>query len=133
MKTYWDSSALVAATLDGDIRARLTVGSRDAVTRAHSLAEVFSTLTGSRLGFRVEADDAVMVIDDLLEDLDVVEVSTNEVMDALRAARSKGVRGGQVHDYLHAVAARKENCDVLVTLNRSDFEGLFDDLTIEGL
>ncbi|NNM28354.1 MAG: PIN domain-containing protein [Akkermansiaceae bacterium] len=129
MRTYWDSSALVAATIEGEIRDRLDT--TDAFTRTHALAEVFSTLTGSRLGFRVDADDAALVVRDLLGAVEVVEISPPEVMEALDEARSRGVRSGQVHDYLHAVAARKAKCDTLLTLNISDFEGLFDELVLE--
>ncbi len=129
MNAYWDGSALVAATLDRAVRDQLVASG--AVTRTHSLAEVFSTLTGSRLGFRVDADDAVRVIRDLLREIEVVELSAAEVMDALAEARSRGVRGGRVHDFLHAVAARKTNCASVVTLNQSDFEGLFKELIIK--
>ena len=50
MKVYWDSSALVAATMEVEVRQRLL--EPDQFSRKHALAEVFSTLTGSRLGFR---------------------------------------------------------------------------------
>jgi len=128
VREYWDSSALVAATLDPKIRRRL--GDGTAVTRTHALAEVFSTLTGSRLGFRVDADDATAVIRDLLKEVELIDLSVDEVMAALAEARTRGVRGGQVHDYLHAVAARQAQCEVLITLNQADFKGLFDDLRI---
>ena len=117
MKVYWDSSALVAATLDVKVRRRLTAS--DAVTRTHALAEVFSTLTGSRLGFRVDADDATEVIRDLISEIKMMERSVAQTLAALSEARARGVRGGQVHDYLHAVAARKANCTSLMTLNNA--------------
>ncbi len=129
MRTYWDSSALVAATLDARIRRRLEEA--EAVTRSHALSEVFSTLTGSRLGFRVDADDVVALLRDLLEDLRLVDLSPADIMEALAEARSRGVRGGQVHDYLHAVTARSAGCEVVLTLNEADFAGLFDELRVE--
>ena len=116
--------------MDGKVRDRFA--GREAFTRTHALAEVFSTLTGSRLGFRNDPDDAALVIRDLLGGLEVVELSALEVMDALGAARSRGVRGGQVHEYLHAVASRKANCETVFTLKVSDFEGLFSGLRIES-
>jgi predicted nucleic acid-binding protein len=121
---------LVAATLDEKVRVRL--GSQPAVTRTHSLAEVFSTLTGSRLGFRVDLEDAARVIRDLLTELELVELTPTQVMEALSAARACGVRGGRVHDYLHAVTAKTATCALLLTLNGSDFHGLVPDLPIEA-
>jgi predicted nucleic acid-binding protein len=42
----------------------------------------------------------------------------------LKEARKKGVRGGRVHDYLHAVAAEKSGSRKLLTLDRNDFNDL---------
>ncbi len=129
MKIYWDSSALVAATMERRLRDRLT--GEGGVTRVHSLTEVFSTLTGSRLGFRVDAADAALVVRELAECVDLVEVSSSDVLQALDEARSLGVRGGRVHDYLHAVAARLAECTTLLTLNTGDFDGLGGNLNIQ--
>jgi predicted nucleic acid-binding protein len=122
MKAYWDASALVEATSDAALRGRLR--SERGVTRTHSLAEAFSALTGGRLGIRLDADAAARVLDNLCADLDFVDVSAQEVLSALRRARKLGVRGGRVHDYLHAVAADKSGLHELLTLDRNDFAGL---------
>lgn len=114
--------------MEDTVRDRLAAS--EACTRTHAFAEVFSTLTGSRLGFRVDADDAAEVIRELSDEVEIVEISAHDILGALGEARSRGVRGGQVHDYLHAVAARRAGCKRLVTLNGSDFEGIFEDLTI---
>lgn len=122
MRVYWDSSALVVAVLDGGVRKRLS--GDDSWARVHVLAEVFSTLTGGRLGFRVDAADAAAVIDEMRGSLKFVELSDDDVMAALRDARRLGVRGGRVHDYLHAMAAKAAGCGALRTLNTGDFVGL---------
>jgi predicted nucleic acid-binding protein len=118
---YWDSSALVEATLREDVRERLHT--EGGIARTHALAEIFSTLTGGRLGFQAEADAAARTIEQLAQDLKFVELSSAEVLDALKKARAKGVRGGRVHDFLHAVAADKQ-AGHLLTSDRNDFEGL---------
>ena len=123
MRVYWDSSALVVATMDPKVRQRLL--EPDQFTRSHTLAEVFSTLTGGRLGFRVDATDAAAVVSQLGDSLQFVELEVQEIVSALNSARDLGVRGGRVHDFLHAVAASKAECQVLKTLNTADFQGLF--------
>jgi predicted nucleic acid-binding protein len=128
MSTYWDSSALVAALHDEKLRERLS--SKNNLTRAHAFAEVFSTLTGGRLGIRYKPEEAASMIDSLREDLDVVEISTEQTMEALYSAYKKGVRGGRVHDYLHAVAASTAGAKTLITLNAKDFKGLIEGLKI---
>jgi predicted nucleic acid-binding protein len=128
MRGYWDSSALVVACQDGSVRDRLD--RERGVTRVHAFAEVFSTLTGGRLGYRVDSGDAATLIGEIRASLEVVELDVDEVQAALRRAKSKGIRGGRVHDYLHAVVATKSKCDRVWTLNVSDFAGLFDGLKI---
>jgi len=123
VNVYWDSSALVAATMDASVRQRL--GQAGQFSRAHSLSEVFSTLTGSRLGFRVDPADAAEIVHELSGMLTFVELNIAEIVAALRTAKQLGVRGGRVHDFLHSVAAKKAGCQLLRTLNTTDFEGLF--------
>lgn len=124
MRRYWDTSGLVEALHDESFRLKITRES--AVTRSHSFSEVFSTLTGGRLGFRYAPDDAAEIISSLAKDLEVVDLSLEESLAALSQAGGVGVRGGRVHDFLHAQAARKAGVQKLVTLNRNDFVGLLD-------
>lgn len=122
MRRYWDASGLVEALHDESVRLKITKES--AVTRSHSLSEVFSTLTGGCLGIRYSPDDAAEMITSLAKDLEVVDLSFDESLAALSQAGKVGVRGGRVHDFLHAEAARKAAIEQLVTLNKSDFDGL---------
>lgn len=123
MNVYWDSSALVAATIDGSVRRRLKQPGQ--WTRSHTFAEVFSTLTGNRLGFRVDATEAADIVGDLKGNVSIVDLTTDELLGALYDTRALGVRGGRVHDFLHGVAARKAGCQAIRTLNTADFDGLF--------
>ena len=122
MRRYWDTSGLVEALHDESVRLKVTKES--AITRSHSFSEVFSALTGGRLGIRYAPDDAAELIASLAKDLEVVELSLEESLAAFAQAGKVGVRGGRVHDFLHAMAARKACVEKLVTLNRSDFVGL---------
>lgn len=122
MTVYWDSSALVAATMDGAVRRRLKQPGQ--WTRSHAFAEVFSTLTGGRLGYRIDPADAVEIVGDLKSHVEIVDLTCDELLAALHDTHALGVRGGRVHDYLHAVAARKADCQAIRTLNTADFESL---------
>ncbi len=64
---------------------------------------------------------AAETIEHLAQDLDFVDLLAQDVVSALKQARSKGVRGGRVHDSLHAVAAEKSGATRLITLDRNDF------------
>ena len=128
LRTYWDSSALVEALHDETLRARLEQPGN--LTRTHSMAEVFSTLTGGRLGIRYSPTEASEMVGSLAEDLEIAELSPAQTLEALASAHKKGVRGGRIHDYLHAVAAFQAEAKTLVTLNGKDFKGLIEDLKI---
>jgi predicted nucleic acid-binding protein len=128
MKIYWDSSALVEAVLDQKIRQRLSAD--QSVTHVHALSEVFGTLTGGRLGVKFKANEAAQVMNELATDLEFVELTAKETLAALDIAEEKGVRGGRVHDYLHAVAAQKANAGLLLTSDKFDFSGLFEKVEV---
>jgi hypothetical protein len=122
MKRYWDASALIDAFHDSRVEQKVL--EPDQWTRAHALTETFSTLTGGKLGFRYLPDDAAALIRELTQGMNFVELDARETLKALDIAQQRGVRGGRVHDWLHAYAARKAGVAELVTDNLSDFAGL---------
>ena len=123
MKTYWDSSALVAAVETPAMQLRLQ--HERGVTRSHALAEVFSTITGNPKN-RADAQIAAEILANLAKSLDFVDLTAAEMLAALKSARKLGVRGGRVHDFFHAVAAKKSGAKKIVTLDKNDFAGLTD-------
>jgi len=128
MKRYWDTSALVDALHDSRIEA-LAV-ERDQWTRPHTLAEAFSTLTGGRLGFKYLPSDAAAILRELTLGFNFVELDAKETLTALDEAERRGVRGGRVHDWMHARAAIKSGVSVLLTDNVGDFTDLADGVQI---
>lgn len=130
MKAYWDSSALVEAVSDPALRARLKT--ERGFTRTHTLAEVFSALTGNP-HVRFDADWSARTIEQLISDLDFVELSAAELVGALKQAKRKGVRGGHVHDLLHAAAADKSQAQELLTIDVNDFKTLPNRVTVTSI
>jgi len=130
MRAYWDSSALVEATVDPALRARLH--REKGLTRTHTLGESFSALTGNPKA-RLEAEVAAQVIEQLSTDLEFTDLTAAEVIAALKQARRKGVRGGRVHDLLHAAAADKSGAKELLTIDANDFAGLPDKATVVAI
>src|SRR5437867_12239731 len=128
MKRYWDASALVDALHDSRVEQKAREA--DQWTRPHALAETFSTLTGGRLGFQYLPDDAAALIRELAGGMNFVELDGAETLAALEAAQKRGVRGGRVHDWLHARAAQKAKVAELLTDNFADFTGLEDGFSV---
>jgi predicted nucleic acid-binding protein len=116
MKAYWDSSALVSALHVQTQRDR--VRPEIAVTRPHSLAEVFSTLTNGK-NYSYPPDDAAKMLSSLKMDISFVELNAEETQNAINKAKELGVRGGQVHDLMHAHAALLSGAEVLLTFDKA--------------
>jgi len=129
MIPYWDSSALIEAIQNLGVRKALRRSG--GFTRPHTFAEVFSTLTGGRLGFRCPANEASKIAGELASDLQPVELDGKETLAALAAAQKHGARGWQTHDFLHAAAARKAGAGILYTLTSGDFQSLRLPISIE--
>lgn len=121
MKVYWDASALVESFVDTSLRTRLS--QQGGITRTHSLAEVFSALTSGNLEIRVDASAAARMVADIAKHLEFVDLSSAEVLKALQETRRRGVRGGRIHDFLHAAAAEKGKAQRLLTADQN-FDGL---------
>lgn len=131
MIRYLDSSVLVSSLLpdDPDYAAcdRL-LSLPDNWTSPHALNETFATLTGGRLGMRIDADVAAqMTRESIRPCVQFVELTVDDILDAQAKARQQGVRGGGIYDYMHWVAARKARADKVSTLNIDDFQHLYRD------
>jgi predicted nucleic acid-binding protein len=126
MSRLIDSSVIVAALIANqrshDEYRALLLGGTALLAYTHVFAEVFNTLTGSRLGFRVPATDAArMLREQVLPRITVVALSAEEMLDAASQAEPRGVRGGAIFDFLHLVAASKAGAEKLCTLDGNDF------------
>ena len=79
-------------------------------------------MTGGALKTRLRPDLAAELIRERVVDCaQVIVLEVSEILEAHREARSRGIRGGAIYDYLHLVAARKADAEALYTLNTSDF------------
>ena len=130
MRRYWDTSALVDALHDSRVEQKAL--EPEQWTRPHALAETFSVLTGGRLGVRYLPDDAAALIREITSGMNFVELDSAETLAALDGAQRNGVRGGRVHDWLHAQAARKAKVTELLTDNLGDFAGFGDGFSVSA-
>jgi predicted nucleic acid-binding protein len=133
LKSYWDTSAVINAAISADVFARLSTGEH--VTRLHTFAEFFATLTGrgtpipvegQTARFKLSGNECATWLRQFAAKVTIVELDQAEVLDALTKAQRRNVQGGRVYDYLHATACRKAKADELLTRNTDDFQGLVD-------
>ncbi len=130
MKAFLDSSVLLAAfyghhehhakSLDLLLRFKKV----DVCCGAHSLAEVYSVMTG-RLGReRVGAEEALLFLGEIRERFSVVTLSGVEYARAIEEAAALGITGGGIYDALLVACSAKADAEVLYTWNVKHFERL---------
>lgn len=121
MKTYFDSSVLVQAALEGapGQAAALAAVRAGGWSRLHALAEAFATLTGK---LAVPAEVASASLRSFTGRVRWHHLTEAEVWQALEQAQAAGVRGAGVHDWLHITAARAAGCTRWATLNGRHFQ-----------
>lgn len=127
MKTFFDSSVLVAAFLADHENHEASFGAlADATAKrsfcaAHSMAEVYSILTRLPGRHRATPEHASLFINDLYDRLTPVTLTAPQYHSVVTASAQGGISGGAIYDALIlqcAVRARAEN---ILTWNLHDF------------
>jgi predicted nucleic acid-binding protein len=123
MKGFFDTSVLVPvfygthvhhrASLDVFIQFDQSTG----CCGAHSLAEVYSTLTRMPGRHRISAEQAMLFIGSIRDRLSIVALTGGEYANALQASSARGIVGGAIYDAMLAHCAIKAQAEVIYTWN----------------
>jgi predicted nucleic acid-binding protein len=134
VKAFLDTSVLVA-TFYGDhehhdpsIDVFLRHEKSEACCGVHSLAEVYSCLTGMPGKDRASADEAMLFLGSIRERLSIVALSDEEYVEALEASSALGVTGGGIYDALLGHCAIKAGAETIYTWNVKHFKRLGPDI-----
>ena len=84
---------------------------------AHSLAEVYATLTRMPGKRRISGEQAMLFIGNIRERLSMVALSGEEYADALEASAARGILGGAIYDAMLAHCALKSQAQAIYTWN----------------
>src|SRR5258706_9477305 len=110
MRVYWDSTALLNALVAGPVVERFRKGEH--VPRKHVYVEPFHHLSGRGLPMKdgtrkkVSPADAARMIGKLSAKLSIRDLDLDETLKALDDAQAAGVSGRNIHDWIHARAAK---------------------------
>src|SRR5713101_6334425 len=127
MKYFFDTSVLVAAISVNHIHhapsqaAYLAAAKNNSSCAAHSLAEVYATLTRIPATQRMSCEQALLFVEDIRERLTTVTLDDNEYFSAITDAAAEGVAGGTIYDALIARCALKGKAAVIYTWNLDHF------------
>ena len=134
MKLFFDTSVLVAACVEGHEHHERSLALLSRADRkngccaAHSLAEVYATLTGLPGKLRMSADQALLFLDSVEERLETVSLDAREYPLAIREAASAGIIGGTIYDALLGMCALKARAGRIYTWDVADFRRLGADI-----
>lgn len=95
---------------------------------AHSLAEVYSTITRLPGRQRLSGEQVLLFLEHIRERLRLVTLNAEEYSATLDEAAAAGIVGGTVYDALLARCALKARADTLYTWNVKHFQQLGPDV-----
>lgn len=84
---------------------------------AHSLAEVYATLTRMPGKRRISGEQAMLFIGNIRDRLSIIALNGDEYADALQASAALGIVGGGIYDAMLAHCAFKAKAEAIYTWN----------------
>jgi len=127
VRWFFDSSVLVPALLPDHVHharsfaAFAAANRKNAGCAAHSLAEVYSTLTRYPGKQRLSAESAALLVQEVEHRLTLVWLDGDEYLAAINRIAGMGIVGGAVYDALIAACAAKAKADMVYTWNIAHF------------
>lgn len=123
MKAFFDTSVLVPVFYGDHVhhQASLALFIRfnkpTGCCGAHSLAEVFSTLTRMPGKHRISGEQAMLFIGSIRERLSIIAPDGDEYAAALEASAARGIVGGRIYDAMLAHCAIKAKAEAIYSWN----------------
>jgi predicted nucleic acid-binding protein len=134
VRFFFDTSVIVPAFIDDhkhhevSLKAYLKADKKHDCCGAHSLAEVYSTLTRLPPSHRATPDQAMSFLEDMAGRLTFVALDAEEYWTAIDEAARSGVVGGLTYDALLARCALKAKVQTIYTWNIGHFRQLGSDV-----
>src|ERR1019366_2931395 len=130
MKGFFDTSVLVPVFYGDHIHHEASLelfiqfDKSTCCCGAHSLAEVYSTLTRMPGKHRISAEQAMLFIGSICERLSIIALDGDEYADALQAWAARGIVGAGIYDALLAQCGIKAQAESIYSWNGRHY-GLF--------
>jgi predicted nucleic acid-binding protein len=127
MKAFFDTSVLVPVFYGDHIHHQASIDlfiqfdKANGCCGAHSLAEVYSTLTRMPGKHRISGEQAMLFIGSICERLSLIALSGEEYADALQVFSSRGIVGGSIYDALLVHCAAKAEAEAIYTWNAKHY------------
>ena len=126
MKVFFDTSVLIAASLlqhEHHLPSAAVYSKADKKTAgcaAHTLAEVYSSLTRMPVQQRMSGDQALLILDEIRERMTIFTLDVEDYSTVIASA-AQGVVGGMIYDALIAKCALKASATIIYTWDLDHF------------
>ena len=123
MKGFFDTSALVPVFYRDHVHHQASLAlfiqfdKSTGCCAAHTLVEVYSTLTRMPGKHRISCEQAMLFVGSIRERLSIVALTGHEYADALTASAALGIVGGGIYDAMLAHCAIKAKSEAIYTWN----------------
>ncbi len=130
MKYFLDTSVLVAAfwadhhNHSSSLQLVSSATPSNAFCAAHTLAEVYSTMTRLPVRPAILPEQALLFVKQIRDRFTIVSLTEEEYFAAIEAAAAKGLAKGLIYDALTLAAAAKSKAGRIYTWNLGDFARL---------
>ena len=127
MTSFFDSSVLVPVFLDEHVHHQpslalfLSASKKTVACAAHSLAEIYATLTRIPGPQRASADQALRILESIRDRFEIVTLDAEGYASAIAQAAAQGITGGTIYDALIAQCALKAQATTIYTWNVEHF------------
>jgi predicted nucleic acid-binding protein len=136
MKVFFDTTVLVAASSQSHPHhtqafpalRNVASGRNRGFISAHSIAEVYASLTRLPVAPRIHPVEASRIVtENLLPYFEAVSVTKKDYLEAMAAMKDGGWSGAKIYDALLLCCAAKCSVDRIYTFNLGDFRLLAPD------
>ena len=134
MKALFDTSVLMASVLEADHRHESSHNllkqfvPQQASCAAHSLAELYASLTGMNPPNKLRPEHAELILNQFKANLECIALTTDEVFQAIQSTAALKLPGGIIYDALILACARKVQAEQIYTWNVKPFRMVAPDL-----
>jgi predicted nucleic acid-binding protein len=127
---FCDTAVLVAAAdlrhvhHEASVAVVRTASRKWAFCSAHSVAELYATLTSQAYRNRLRSADVLDVVKQVRALFTAVALTATEYFATVEDAVARGLHSGQIYDALHLAAAAKVDAATIYTWNLKHFHAL---------
>ena len=130
MKEFFDTSVLIGAFWRGhpqheaSLKLVSAANKRKSACAAHTLAEVFATMTALPVKDVIPPEQALLFVHEVRDRFAIVTLTEDEYFSTIEQAAERGFTSGRIYDALLLACAAKIKAEVIYTWNLKHFKSI---------